>query len=246
MNIYLENGHHLIERINMKKLLGILVMVLWCNLGVADSEGYVVLDRGDSNKMIWNLKTIKEIGYMQYGIDFTTRPTRERVLYIKNNIKELVNYCDLPAGKHDSTNKLFELGPPELKDSGVLVEEFNVEDGDGKQKIIKYWIPYKRFLPTREKEKGSKYAQFSIRCQQYYENSKTLMSKKALTDFHIKIMTSDLKEEEFYDCDRIMYTNRKINYYDLNPTDELYPWKAFSPGANGEFYIKTVCAKLGH
>ena len=59
-------------------------------------------------------------------------------------------------------------------------------------------------------------------------------------------MTSDLKEEEFYDCDRIMYTNRKINYYDLNPTDELYPWKAFSPGANGEFYIKTVCAKLGH
>ena len=94
----------------MKKLLGIFVLgLLFCNVGFADSDGYVVLDRGDGNKMIWNLKTIKEIGYMQYRIEFTTRPTRERVLYTRNIIKELVNYCDLPAGQHDSTNKLFEL-----------------------------------------------------------------------------------------------------------------------------------------
>jgi len=46
----------------MKKLLGILVLgLLFCNVGFADSDGYVVLDRGDGNKMIWNLKTIKEI-----------------------------------------------------------------------------------------------------------------------------------------------------------------------------------------
>ena len=228
----------------MKKLLGIVVLgLLFCNVGFADSDGYVVLDRGDGNKMIWNLKTIKEIGYMQYRIEFTTRPTRERVLYTRNIIKELVNYCDLPAGQHDSTNKLFELGPPEQKDTGVLVEESDGEDG--KQKFIEYFIPYNRFLPRREWEEGSKYAHFQIRCKTYYKNSKTLMPKKAVADFYIKIMTRELEEENFYDCDRIMYTDRKINY-DLTPSDELYPWKAYSPGANGEYYIKTVCEKLGH
>ena len=43
----------------------------------------------------------------------------------------------------------------------------------------------------------------------------------------------------------IMFTHRKKNY-DLTPTDELYPWMAYQEGSNGEFYIKSVCAKLGH
>ena len=217
--------------------------LLWCNVGFADSNGYVVLDREDSHKMIWNLKTAKEIGYMQYQIEFTTRPTRERILYTRNTIKELVNYCDKPAGKYDSTNKLLELGVPDIKDSGVLVEQY--DRSDGVQIIINYRIPYNKFLMIWEKGKGSEYEHFGVICKQYYENSKTLLTKKTIADRYIELMTQDQKDEYFYDCDRIMYTHRKKNY-DLTPTDELYPWKAYQEGSNGEFYIKSVCAKLGH
>ena len=88
-----------------------------------------------------------------------------------------------------------------------MVEQYDASDGV--QIIIKYWIPYNKFLMSREKEKGSKYAHFSIVCKQYYENSKTLLTKKTITDRYIEIETQDQKDEYFYDSDRIMYTHRK-------------------------------------
>ena len=89
-------------------------------------------------------------------------------------------------GFEPPTSRLWaEQEDPEIKDLGVLVEQYDASDGV--QIIIKYWIPYNKFLMSREKEKGSKYAHFSIVCKQYYENSKTLLTKKTITDRYIEI-----------------------------------------------------------
>jgi|ETNmetMinimDraft_16_1059900.scaffolds.fasta_scaffold71572_2 hypothetical protein len=216
----------------MKKLLGILVLgLLWCNILFA--QDYMVIEREDDVRQIWNIKDAKEIGMMQFEVKYTRRPGKDLLIYNRKIVRELFNYCDKPVGKYESTPEMLYLGKPDRPDRGVTVKK-----GES-SKSVEYWIPYYKFLNSWEIEKPYEWSDFDLTCKFKIKDTEEFQSREYMIDWKIKLENKEYYSNWYFDCDRLLY-------------DEKEPWqgreiiwRSTKPDSNGEYYIKTACKLLG-
>ncbi len=96
----------------MKKLLGIVVLVLLCsNIVLAASSWFEIKLKNNTSKH-WNLKKAEEIAPNKFKIPLVTLKSKERLNYEEFLIKKMVPYCGKPEGNYKEPEYFLTKGKP--------------------------------------------------------------------------------------------------------------------------------------
>ena len=215
----------MLQLIKMKKLLSIIVLgLLWCNAGAADSS-WLKFPLDNNETMNFNIKDAIETGPNQYKIDTVLTKDSKKIEYQKMAIEKLTKYCGKKSGKYEVPEEMLTEGKT------TMPGEISVVGGPGeKGGVVLFKIPYRKFEGTH-----AIYCATTMQSKEPMRNRYTPGNEKEIINNNIRLLYQEMIMIEYQDC------RRKMRGAEIG--GEIH-WFPINPGSNGDIWNKEICNRL--
>ena len=209
----------------MKKFLSIIVLgLLWCNAGAADSS-WLKFPLDNNETMNFNIKDAIETGPNQYKIESVLTKDSKKIEYQKMAIEKLTKYCGKKSGKYEVPEEMLTEGKT------TMPGEISVVGGPGeKGGVVLFKIPYRKFEGYH-----SIICATNMQSKEPMRNRYTPGNEKEIINNNIRVLYQEMIVIEYQDCRRKMYGTEiggEIHWFPINP------------GSNGDIWNREICNRL--